>query len=55
MRANWLASSPDSSVWDESILRVVTTTATEVVIGYKMAVAAPAGTLARIGVTIDLT
>ncbi|MNB96902.1 hypothetical protein D3C75_441190 [compost metagenome] len=55
VRANWLASSPDSSVWDESILRVVTTTATEVVIGYKMAVAAPAGTLARIGVTIDLT
>lgn len=55
VRINWLSSSPDSSVWDEALLRVVTTTATDVVVGYKMATAAPAGTLARIGITIDLT
>lgn len=55
VRVNWIAASPDSSVWDEALLRVVTTTATEIVVGYKMATPAPAGTLARIGVTIDLT
>lgn len=52
---SWLTSSPDSSAWDAANLRVVTTTATEVVVGYKLATAAPAGTQARIGITIDLT
>ena len=55
VRANWLASDPDSSTWDEALLRIVTTTDKEVVLGYKLAGAAPAGTKARIGVTIDLT
>lgn len=55
VRVNWLASSPDSSVWDEALLRVVSADATNVVVGYKLATAAPAGTLARIGITIDLT
>lgn len=55
VRINWLVSSPDSSVWDEALLRVVTTTATDVVVGYKLASAAPAGTQARIGISIDLT
>ncbi|MNE05035.1 hypothetical protein D3C80_975870 [compost metagenome] len=55
VRVDWLSSSPDSSVWDEALLRVVSTDATNVVIGYKMASPAPAGTLARIGISIDLT
>lgn len=55
VRANWLASDPDSSTWDEALLRIVATTDKEVVLGYKLAGAAPAGTLARIGITIDLT
>ncbi|WP_338580045.1 hypothetical protein [Pseudomonas sp. ML2-2023-6] len=55
VRANWMATDPDSSVWDEAILRVVTTTDKEVVLGYKLAGAAPTGTKARIGISIDLT
>lgn len=55
VRVDWLSSSPDSTVWDEAFYRVVSTDATNVVIGYKMVVAAPAGTLARFGITIDLT
>lgn len=55
IRVDWLSSSPDSSVWDEAMVRVVSADATNVVIGYKMAVAAPAGTMARLGLTIDLT
>ena len=55
VRANWLASDPDASTWDESLLRIITTTDKEVVLGYKLVGAAPAGTKARIGVTIDLT
>ena len=55
VRPSWMATDPDSSVWDEAILRVVTTTDKEVVLGYKLAGAAPAGTKARIGLTIDLT
>ena len=55
VRINWLTSAPDSSVWDEAMLRVVTTTAPDVVLGYKLASPAPAGTNARIGISIDLT
>lgn len=55
VRVDWLSSSPDSSTWTEGILRVVSADATNVVIGYKIATAAPAGSLARIGITIDLT
>lgn len=52
---DWLVSSPDSSVWQEAFKRVVSTSATSVTIGYKLAVAAPAGTRARIGINIDIT
>jgi hypothetical protein len=55
VRIDWLVSSPDSSVWDEALLRVVSTTSTDVVLGYKLASAAPAGTQARIGISINLT
>lgn len=55
VRLNWLAADPDSSVWNEAFLRVVTTTAKDVVVGYKLATAASAGTQARIGLSIDLT
>lgn len=55
VQLTWIASSPDSSVWGEAILRVVTCTATDVVLSYKLDTAAPAGTKARIGVYIDLT
>jgi hypothetical protein len=51
---NWLTTSPDPSVWNEALLRVVSTTSTDVVVGYKLASAVPAGTQARIGITIDL-
>lgn len=46
-----LQSSPDSSAFDMSFMRVNSTDATNVVIGYKVTTAAPAGTLARIAVT----
>ena len=52
---SWLLSAPDSSAWEEAILRVVSADATNVVVAYKLATAAPAGTLARIGICIDLT
>lgn len=55
IRLDWLASTPDSSVWTESFLRVVSADATNIVVGYKIATAAPAGTLARIGISVDLT
>lgn len=55
VRVDWIISSPDSSVWDEAVLRVVSADATNVVVGYKLATPAPAGTLARIGISIDLT
>lgn len=55
VRINWLTSSPDSSVLDEALLGVVATTATDVVLGYKLASVAPAGAQAWIGISIDLT
>lgn len=51
----WVVSAPDSSLYDTAIIRVVETTDTDVVIGYKLGTAAPAGTKARISVNIDLT
>ena len=55
VRINWLATEPDSSIWEEAILRVVTTTDKDIVLAYKLAKAAPAGTQARVGISIDLT
>lgn len=54
-RVDWIPSSPDSSAWGEDILRPISSDATNVLVGYKLSVAAPAGTFARIGMTIDLT
>ncbi|WP_278940996.1 hypothetical protein [Pseudomonas helleri] len=55
VRINWLVTEEDSTSWCDAMLRVVKTNEKDIVLGYKLSIAAPVGTKARIGISIDLT
>lgn len=53
---NWITSSPDSSAFAFAFEgQVVSTDDTNIVIRYKLSTAAPAGTLGRLAIRVDLT